>query len=382
MLFSVRDIELLRLLRWCRFVDPNDIRNQFDDITIQNLMTLKLIRVHKATGVFTLTAEGSKLLDTQFRDMPELNRLSYQSAAIERRIRVSKLTLTAYRAGLSVFATRLSALEEDAAYFLPTLMRGRGANPWGNSRVAALLRLGATLYAAHCVYPGVGNLLLHDEWNAFRNNTSQIERVSRSFFFAGESYQSVLEELCRPSTGRDGRLVSYGEAWRSLSAPVHLLACTDAGALQLRLMSIPDYRQRLTHAALRSKFTPAPPEIPYWDALFDGIPFVIAADMDLRRIDAAAETARKQGIGKIAIAGLGSQVREVLNRRYKEPGLARVFTLTDEALRSLGDMELYTPSPEGYRTAEGGVIHAPLIQISGKTGRPAGKPLRKLDRAQ
>ncbi len=45
----------------------------------------------------------------------------------------------------------------------------------------------------------------------------------------------------------------------------------------------------------------------------------MAADMDLRRIDAAVEAARSDGISQIALAALPEQVEAVLNRRYREP---------------------------------------------------------------
>ena len=381
-LFSICDIELLRLLRWCRFMNQADLRESFEDTTIQNLMSLNLIRLHDTSGFLMLSGQGSRLLDKYFQDMPTYGRLSYSKADIQRRIRMSKLTLTAYRAHLSIFQTDLFSLSKPNTYFLPGLTRGRGANPWSNSRIAALLRLENTLFAAHYVSPGIGNLLFTDELNAFSNNTSQIPKVHRALIFAGESYQSILEELERTGEDEEGRSISYGAAFRVSPTPIHLLPCQEVGALQLRIMAVPGYRQRLTRAALRGTFSPAPMEYPCWDALFDGQPFVLAVDMDLRRVDAALTAAKMQGIKKIAIAALREQVKEVLNQRYKVPGLARVFTLTEDAISSLGDMSLYTPSPEGYHTEEGGVIHAPPIKAAGKTGRPAGKQVRQLGRAQ
>ena len=373
MIFTVRDIELLRLLRWCRYVVPNDLRRVFDVNTINNLKSARLIRSSKVQKSLTLTAKGNQLLEELTQNIPENIRHAHTAADTLRRIRVSAIITTAYQAGLDVFTTGVEALEENRALYLTALMRGKGANPWSNSRIAALLRLGDTLYAAHYVCPGIGELLLTDELNAFNNNTSQIKNVRRAFFFAGVSYEDVIAELGIPPATELGRYVSYADAYRQLSLPVHLLSCDTTGAMQLRLMAMPDYRQALTRSALQTKYAEAPPEIPSWDALFDGKPFVMAADMDLRRIDTAIKEARERGVAQIVMVALKPQVEAVLKSRYRETGLARVFSLKEEMLSDLGINKLYVPPLEGFRTEKGEVIDAPLIQAARKAGRPSGK---------
>ncbi len=115
MLFSIRDIELLRLLRWCRCIDPADLANLADDTTLTNLKRVKLIRVNKASRALMLTSKGNELLEAHFDDLPENIPLAYKAADTLRRIRVAKLTLTAYRAGLSVFTTEMISLEANTA---------------------------------------------------------------------------------------------------------------------------------------------------------------------------------------------------------------------------------------------------------------------------
>ena len=235
------------------------------------------------------------------------------------------------------------------------------------------MRLGGSLAAVHYVCPGIGEILLTDELNSFTNNTAPIPKARRVLIFAGESYQSVLQELQRAPGTEDSRLVSYANAYRVCGLPVHLLSCDDTGALQLRVMAQPDYRRRLTVAALRSYYQPPPKEHPEWDAMFQDEPFIMAVDMELRRIDAAIESARAAGYRQIAMAALDGQAKAVLGLRYRIPGLARVFTLSEDAIASLGDMALYTPSGRQFVTSEGGVIDAPLIQIDRKSGGQSAK---------
>ena len=372
MIFTTRDIELLRLLRWCRYIDPDDLK-MFDEKTITNLKGIKMIRAQRSSKYLFLTGTGGEFLESVFADIPARMPISYKTQDALRRARIAKIALLSYSAGLNVFTNDLTCLEYDASYFLPTLMRSNSANPWSNSRIAALLRLGDTLYAAHYVCPGIGELLLTDELNAFNNNTSQIKNVRRAFFFAGQSYTDVLAELGAAPANEPGRYVSYADAYRQLSLPVHLLSCDTTGSMQLRLMAMPDYRQVLTRSALQTKYAEAPPEIPSWDAMFDGKPFVMAADMDLRRIDAAIKAAKERGIAQIVMVALKPQVEAVLKSRYRETGLARVFSLKEEMLSDLGINKLYTPPLEGFRTEKGEVIDAPLIQAARKAGGSSGK---------
>ena len=367
MIFSVSEVELLRLLRWCRYIAPSDL-NTFSNQTVSTLQELKLVRSQRSSKYLTLTGKGNEFLEQYFTDIPERMPVSYKAHDALRRARISKIALTSYTAGLNVFDVDLLCLENKFQYFLPTLMRSNSANPWSNSRIAALLRLGDTLYAAHYVCPGIGDMLLNDELNAFMNNTSRIHGVRKAFFFAGESYEDILTGLDKASGKEPGRYVSYGDAFRLLDLPVHLLPCNETGAMQLRLMSIPDYRQKLSRAALKAQYAPAPDEVLSWDAMYEGKPFVVAADMNLRRLDAAIHVAQEKGLTPVSMIALKPQFDEVLRRRYREKGLARVFTLKDDMLRELGVSLLYKPPQEAYRTEKGEVIDAPLIQAARKGG--------------
>lgn len=373
MLFSEQDIDLLRLLRWCRYVASDDIASLFTETTIENLRYLKLLTLHAKSGSFVLTNRGNQFLDENLDGLPAGIPPSYRKEEMLRRLRVSKLTLTAYRAGVSVFLNHIGSLEKTPSYYLTALSRVRGFNPWGSTRIAALLRLNDMVYALHYIYPDVGGLALTDELNAFNNNTAHIGKIKRGMILAGESYNDILLALTPGAAPSAERLTTYEEAYRNTTLPVYLLSCDSAGALQLRIMAQPDYRSRLTMAALKNQYQPAPGEHPEWDAIFQGAPFVMAADMDLRRIDAAIRSARAEGLGQVSMVALKEQAQTVLSKRYRETGLARVFTLSPDALASLGDLTLHAPSHKQFETPEGGVIDAPLIQAHRKGGGQSAK---------
>lgn len=372
MVFSERDMAVLRLLRWCQYVRPEDLTGLASKTELQNLMCLGLVKRHRTSGAYALTSRGLSFVGELFSGrVPNLSQ-SYHKDAILRRLRVSRVALTAYRAGVQIFTTSTEELSTSPTLFLSAITRGRGSNPWGSTRVAALMHLGGLICAVHYVCPGIGKVALTDELTAFSNQAAPYQTLQRGMIFAGETYQDILTELAEPGPERDTKLIPYGEVYRCLGLPVYLLSCDDVGALQLRLMSVPDYRRRLTQAALKSQYAPPPEDLPGLDAVFHGLPFVMAVDMDLRRIDAALKTAYERGCSQIAMAALEGQAEAVLFSRYRDTGKARVFILTQAALTEVlgGPPVLHTPPRMQFVTEKGDVVDAPLIQADRKTGGP------------
>ena len=362
MIFTTRDLDILRFLRWCRFATEEDFLRVFSNAEVQNLRFLHLMKYYLPARAYTLTAAGNRLLDTAFPKLPAAVAPAYKPADTIRRIRQSRLMTTAYQAGVSVFTTDVSALCEQAM-FLPMIARNRGSNPWGSTRVAALLHTGDLMCAIHWVSPGIGCVALTDELTAFQNHTAAIPAKQRAIIFAASSYEEILSELDTVQEKQNTRLQTYREVYDCLKLPLFLLPCNDTGCLQLRILGIPNYRELLARIILKSHYVLPPADRSMYDALYQGVPFVMAADMDLRRIDAVVEAAHSDGLSQIALAALPEQVETVLNRRYRETGKARVFTITESALRELlGSTVPYTPPDLPFYTSEGGVLDVPPLK--------------------
>ena len=375
MLMSVRDMDVLRLLCWCQNVRPDDLSSISTETERENLITLGLIKRHQRSDTLLLTNSGRAFLQAALEgDVPNLT-LSYHDAAIERRVRLSSLMMTAYHAGINVFTITANSLAEPSTLFITAITRSRGHNPWGSARVGAIAHLGSTYYAVHYIYSGIGRMAVNDELAAFHNHTNFGKNTQRAFLFAGSSYESVIEELKNQDEKRNEKLIRYGEAYHCLHAPIHLLSCDETGAQQLQIMTVPDYRVKLTRLMLRSAYQPPPEDIAAWDGLYNGHPFVVGADMDLRRIDTAVRTAKQHGCLPIALAALEGQGSAVLLQRYADPGCATVYKVTENVLSELLGRapNLYAPPRTQFLTEKGDVVDAPLIKIPGKAGGPHRK---------
>ena len=112
MLFSVRDIDVLRLLCWCQNILPDDLNSISTETERENLIYLGLVNRHEKSGTLTLSANGKAFLHVLLEgDLPNLT-LSYHEAAIERRVRLSRLIMTAYHAGIDVFCHDEKSFQE------------------------------------------------------------------------------------------------------------------------------------------------------------------------------------------------------------------------------------------------------------------------------
>lgn len=96
MIFSQRDVDALRLLCWCQFIKPKDLSGVVTNAEQKNLISLGLVRIHEKSGAMLLTSKGSLLLERLLDGaVPQMSR-AYHAPLIERRVRVSRLAVTAY----------------------------------------------------------------------------------------------------------------------------------------------------------------------------------------------------------------------------------------------------------------------------------------------
>lgn len=363
MMLSCRDLDILRLLRWCRMIRPKELCEAFSEDEVMNLSAAQMIRFSDAVKAWYLTPCGNRVLGSAGFTLPPAKAPTYREPDITRRLRLAQTVTTAYAAGVNIFLTKVSELQSKPSLFLPFLHRNRGSNPWGSTRVAALLHTGDLMCAIHWVNPGIGCVALTDELTAFQNHTAAIPAKQRVIIFAASSYEEILAELDAVQENQNTRLQTYREVYDCLKLPLLLLPCNSTGCLQLRIMGVPNYRELLARIILKSHYVPPPADRAMYDALYQGVPFIMAADMDLRRIDAALDAARSDGLSQIALAALQEQVETVLNRRYRETGKARVFTITDAALRELlGSTAPYAPPDLPFYTSEGSVLDVPPLK--------------------
>ena len=61
-IFSEREIDLLRLVYWCQYIRPEDLIDLFSDAEVDTLTRLKYVAVHQNSGALVVTDRGRHFL--------------------------------------------------------------------------------------------------------------------------------------------------------------------------------------------------------------------------------------------------------------------------------------------------------------------------------
>lgn len=399
MLFDCSDIDLLRLTGFLKNLPTGQEQRYFlrllTPAVISPLQEYGYLGLTRNGLSYSLKPAGYDLLCSLGFDYPQDKRQPSHLPELHRRFEGASIFLTFYRAGIEVFSPQFSGLYQPLAYVHGSVIRRDScmANTklFGGCRFSGIGRIGDTAYAVHFID---GNRMCYSTELRLLQNAIHPYGCHAGLIFARNSYLEAARLLAAAPPEEKARndSVTYREAYEKTSLPVHLLACSDAGAFQLRIMALEDYRPKMAGLLLGKGYQSPDSRIPDSDGLlFDGkarLPFVAAVDMDLKRIDRAYIAAREAGCPKLALGALEPQAK-ALQLLYQVTGKAVVYSVAIrdllKSLRESGQQELantlqlYEPPPAAYITQEGGVLHASAVPSHRKAGEPVRPQIWPLD---
>ncbi len=382
MIFSCADIELLRLTGWCKDLPLAAAGQEFLPDEIAALADLGYLTVTKAKAL-RLRAAGTRLLDGLGIPLPSNKWPTSKDHILTRRYQAASILITCHRAGLQVYADCLAALKTPPVFLSSAAVRRNeelGGNVFHGTRFAGILHLPGWSYIVHYVMPGAGGISYLNEMKSFHSVTASLDTLS-GMVYAGPCYDQIWREvsegaLPRAGPKRAGMLQSYGEAYTDTTLPVHLVSCDGTGALQLAVMCQPDYRSRLARLVLGTRFRPPDEGLPDCDGLSRDRPFLIAVDMDLKRIERACAQAHAGGYPLPGIAALEGQA-PFLKNLYEASGKGVIYDIRPKALVDTfgAAVALHTPSHAPF-SAQGEMVHhaAPVrtaqkaVRLDGEVG--------------
>jgi len=344
---------------------------------------------------YSLKPAGYDFLCSLGFDYPQDKRQPSHLPELYRRFESASVFLTFYRAGMEVFSPQLSSLRCPLSYVHGSVIRRdpcmANTKLFGGCRFSGIARMGDMAYAVHFI--DEGRMCYSTELRLLQNAIHPFG-CHAGLMLARGSYLEAARLLAAEPPEEKARndSVTYREAYEKTSLPVHLLECSDAGAFQLRVMALEDYRMKMTESLLGKGHLPSDPNIPDSDGLLaDGknqLPFVVAVDMDLKRIDRAYQSAREAGYKKLALGALEPQAK-ALQLLYQVTGKAVVYSVAiQDLLHSLrdsrlsNDLRLHEPPAVAYITPEGGVLHASDFPLHRKGGEPYRPEVWPLDGAK
>ena len=390
MLLGYSDIELLRLAAWCKNL-PSDISKSIHS-QILNPARIKLL---DAAGLVNTSENGDCI---RLRELGwdfirhlgfEYHKDSRYVSDYGRRLESARILLTFWRAGYNVFGSTLRDMGAPRVFIHSMAARRdsvQGGNIWGGAAFWGLGRLGNT--AASCYYfTGHEKALLN-----YRSEKTMLDKAASflgakpAMIFAGKGdsgagYVRMARVLGNTKAAKvtgSGEKLTYSDIYRGSQIPIHLLECSDEGALQLLIMSLEDYRKRLG-GVIFSGVNPPPVGVGGADGslgVSDTMPWLLAIDMDICRIGRAIRQTAAAGYPMIVIACLSKQ-EAALKLLFGENAAKYVIITEKNITDAFGAVCLYEPAPGPYLDSKGGMIDAAALPVHRKMGKQAHRKTAK-----
>lgn len=95
MMLSQRDLDILRLLRWCRMIRSKELYETFSKDEVMNLCAAQMIRFSDAAKAWYLTPCGNRVLGSSGFALPPAKAQTYREPDITRRLRLAQIVTTA-----------------------------------------------------------------------------------------------------------------------------------------------------------------------------------------------------------------------------------------------------------------------------------------------
>lgn len=366
------DMELLLLAAWCKNL-PSDMAGSihgpvFDPERVKQLDQIGLLMVTKNGQCIRLREKGWRFL--KYLGVGYHKDKKYRSD-YGRRVAISRILLTFWRAGYDVFGASLGDLAASRV-FVPSMAARRDAAPggdiWGGAGFWGLGRIRDTVASCYHVTGHEEMALNYRNEKAMLDKAAVVLGVQGAMIFAGSGYEKLARTVGNTTTSKTSdksEQRTFSEIRNAAATPIHLLECSDDGAWQLLIMAQEDYKKRLAGVIFQN--TGAPPVgVTNADGLLwapeASFPWLLAIDMDICRIDRAYRQTVTAGYPALVIACLPTQ-EKALTLLYGDKKTKIVVITGEDLLNAFGALRLYEPTPGPYLDDKGGMIDAAHLPV-------------------
>lgn len=363
MKFDQAEIEVLALCAWCKNMPLSVSRNIPAEI-LDVLLFFKLIRPSRNGVGYRCTPNGYDLLHRA--EIGYSQDKSYRSSGevLMRRLHTAEITSFFWRYGADVFCDSPPA-EMLSNIFLPSfaLRRQPHANILGGSRLTGFYYAKDTTFIPYYVPKENNGIYPEVEQRTFRSETLLNGRSPHIIYTGEGDLQEIITTVSyKKERSKKSTTVYYKDAMDKFNCPVALVPLNSDGIRQLRILSVPDYRQRLVKNILAKDYLP--PLTPQSDGRNKTTNFIIGIDCNIKRFENAIKTKKQTYIFVLPF-----QVDAVL--KITEGTNAECFVLdlqqTEEFLGISNDLPEINYKP--FQTGKGEYIHVPPLGKGKTTGR-------------
>ena len=387
MVFETAEIELLRLAAWFKGL-PFQLSERFrspifSPTGIASLQAFHLLYYSKEREQFRLTPTGWDFLWKIGFPYPQDAKYISDPVKLRRREQAAKVMFTFHQAGFHIFCDQLEELEKPGVFLSSEAMqrslRRQNTKVFAGLRLCGVGRFGDCGCLLH--FADEMGMYFVNEMSRFRKATANCSRTIS--IYAADHYSDIIRWIGQEPPTKEKKhksdWTSFYTAARMTQLPLHLLECSEVGALQLLLMQIPNYREKIAKLALADAYRPVLPTLPDTDALLldaqgSPSPLVVAMDMDLKRIGRACQTVLDMGYPRLSIVAFSEQM-EALVEWLRGSERITYYRVEKELVAQAMDLRLRSPILEPARDREGAYIDVSKIPQRKKAGRPPSAQL-------
>lgn len=362
MLFESAEIQALHLCAWCKNL-PSSCRNIPADI-LDTLVQLKLIRLSRNQLAYRCTPEGFAVL--QAAQLPCQPDKDYRSSGdkLQRRLQTAEITSFFWQYGADVFAEAPPA-EMQENVFVPAfvLRRQQHANILGGAKLTGFYYTKDSVFIPYFIEADNNGIFPEVEQRTFRVDMFLQGRKPHVLYTGDGDLRRLINAVSyKKERSVKATTAYYKDAMEQFNCPVAIVPMNTDGMHQLRILSAPDYRQRLIQNILGKNYIP--PASPHSDGRTQTEDFIIGIDCNISRFEHAMQSRRPTNIFVLPFQAeavqdmvAGSRVNcYVLNMEQTEQflGLPHALPAIDR-----------TP----YQTEKGGSVDVPTLRKTKKAGR-------------
>ena len=289
--FDTVDCELLKLAGISRYM-PTLLQRRYDTPmfkrrVISNLQEHELIKMQSDGLSFKLTTRGRECLAGMGYEFPKDARMDLKKPSYRRKLKNAQWNVLLTLAGIDIYYKSAQALAEtDKGYMSSLLLRGDNSlKVLAGTRFLGLLKLKDTVYVPYHIESSEDWIIPGYEREIYSSQIQSMKEVKDiQLILTGESLEELWnfthsqKQIAKLPNGRK----TFKQALKELGSEYSLIPFGRDGVMQLKLMTIWRYRERIAKAI--GCDTKEIKNLSECDGMIDNIPYVIAVDFNIKRM--------------------------------------------------------------------------------------------------
>lgn len=374
LIFTNAEIDVLRLSAWCKDL-PADSTEIFPVETVGLLCDMGLVRKSRCGESYRTTPKGYEVLQKGGFDYTPDKQYRGKGAVLSRRLETARITGFFWKCGADVFLEAPDA-EKSSLSFLPSfaLRRKAYANVLGGTRLTGFLYTEKTAFIPYYITPESEGIYANAEHRTFRAENLLCGRTPAVLYTGAGTLEQLIRTVTAARCKKEKSTTdSYFAALDKFGCPAALMPMNETGMRQLRILSVPGYKETLLRQILGKDYLPPVQKQSDGRSRQTKENFMIGMDCNIIRFANAINRTDT----KTHIILLSTQAAAIQN--YLKGQNAVLHPIEEELAEQILGLPHELPSLNllPFQTGKGSYLYDTTFRNDKKAGRKGGKLLEK-----